>query len=232
MILPSMANIGCARQPPAKSNVGNRVSSAGALCHHYALFDDTEATMTFSEPPDTSGGGYGAMIRFELAPSSLGQLLVAASGKGVCAVLFGDDETAQVADLQRRFPRTEILPGNAELNRIARQVAAIVEEPGTPIALPLDLRGTAFRRRVWQVLREIAPGTTASYAAVAARIGQPTAMRAVAQACGANNLAVVVPCHRVVRSDGALSGYHWGIDRKRELLAREARAAAMKDQSA
>jgi AraC family transcriptional regulator of adaptative response/methylated-DNA-[protein]-cysteine methyltransferase len=186
--------------------------------------------MNFGEPLDTSGGGHGTMIRFELVRSALGQLLVAASSKGVCAVLFGDDETAQVADLQRRFPRADILPGNLELNQIARQVAAIVEEPGTTLALPLDLRGTAFQRRVWQVLCRIAPGTTASYAAVALGIGQPTAMRAVAQACGANNLAVVVPCHRVVRSDGALSGYHWGIDRKRELLAREARAA-MKDQS-
>src|SRR5579864_8623321 len=117
------------------------------------------------QPPDT--GRYGAMIRFELAPSSLGQLLVAASSKGVCAVLFGDDETAQMADLHRRFPRAEILPGNPELKAIASQVAAIIEAPGTACALPLDPRGTAFQRRVWQALRRIKPGTTASYAAVA-----------------------------------------------------------------
>jgi AraC family transcriptional regulator of adaptative response/methylated-DNA-[protein]-cysteine methyltransferase len=198
----------------------------------WPFFDDTEATMMFGEPPDNASGGYGTMIRFELARSSLGRLMVAASCKGVCAVLFGDDESAQIADLQRRFPRAEILPGNSELKAIAQQVAAIVEAPSTACALPLDPRGSAFQRRVWQALRRIAPGTTASYAAVAKDIGQPTAMRAVAQACGANNLAVLVPCHRVVRSDGSLSGYHWGIDRKRELLAREARAASIKDQSA
>jgi AraC family transcriptional regulator, regulatory protein of adaptative response / methylated-DNA-[protein]-cysteine methyltransferase len=186
--------------------------------------------MSWGQPPDTApfGSGYSATIRFELARSSLGQLLVSASNKGVCGVLFGEDETALLTDLQRRFPRADILRGNRGLKQVAAQVAAVVEQPGTTTTLPLDMRGTAFQQRVWQALRQIAPGTTSSYAAVAKDIGQPTAMRAVAQACGANNLAVLVPCHRVVRSDGSLSGYHWGIDRKRELLAREARAAATK----
>src|SRR5262249_49220647 len=154
----------------------------------------------------------------------LGEVLIAASAKGICAVLFGDNADTLVRDLQNRFPQAEIIGGDAAFERIAAEVIAWVEAPGAGLHLPLDVRGSAFQHRVWQALRNIGPGTTASYADVAKRIGNPAAVRAVAKACGANNLAVIVPCHRVVRSDGRLSGYRWGIERKRELLDREARS--------
>jgi AraC family transcriptional regulator of adaptative response/methylated-DNA-[protein]-cysteine methyltransferase len=169
-------------------------------------------------------GGRDAEIRFAVAQSSLGAILVALSGRGVCAISLGDDPDALVRALQDRFPEAGLIGGDGEFERLVASVVAFVETPRTGLDLPLDMRGTAFQQRVWQALRQIPAGSTASYAEIARRIGAPKAVRAVAQACGANELAVAVPCHRIIRSDGALSGYRWGVERKRALLDREARA--------
>jgi AraC family transcriptional regulator of adaptative response/methylated-DNA-[protein]-cysteine methyltransferase len=166
-------------------------------------------------------GGAETRIRFAVAESSLGALLVACSERGVCAIALGDDPDALVRELQDRFPRAELAGGDAEFEQIVAQVVAFVEKPAVGLDLPLDIRGTAFQQRVWQALREIPAGSTASYAEIARRIGAPRAARAVAGACAANPLAVAVPCHRVVMNDGALSGYRWGVERKRTLLDRE-----------
>jgi AraC family transcriptional regulator of adaptative response/methylated-DNA-[protein]-cysteine methyltransferase len=170
------------------------------------------------------GGGVAEEIRFAIGECTLGSILVAATARGVCAILLGDDPEALLRDLQDRFPKARLLGGDAPFEQLVAQVVGLVEAPRKGADLPLDIRGTAFQQRVWQVLREIPAGATASYAEVAARIGEPRAVRAVAQACGANALAVAIPCHRVVKSDGAISGYRWGVERKRELLARESRA--------
>ena len=173
-------------------------------------------------PRQYRAGGVDARIAFAIAQTSLGALLVARSARGVCAISLGDDPDALLRELQDRFPRAELVGGDAGFERLVAQVVGLVEQPGVGHDLPLDVRGTAFQQRVWQALRRIPPGQTASYADIAARIGSPKAVRAVAQACAANTLAVAIPCHRVVRSDGALSGYRWGVARKRALLEREA----------
>ena len=170
-------------------------------------------------------GGADIAILFAVAQCSLGAILVAATDKGVCAISFGDEPDALVRALQDRFPKAELMGGDAEFETLVARVVGFVEAPGQGLDLPLDIRGTAFQQRVWQALRAIPAGTTASYARIAAEIGAPAAVRAVAQACATNTLAVAIPCHRVVRSDGALSGYCWGIERKRALLDREGRAA-------
>ena len=146
---------------------------------------------------------------------------MASSAKGICAILMGDDPDALVRNLQDRFPRANLIGGDAGFEQLVARVVGFVEAPAIGLDLPLDLRGTAFQQRVWQALREIPVGQTASYAEIAQRIGSPKAVRGVAQACAANALAVAIPCHRVVRSDGALSGYRWGVERKRALLERE-----------
>jgi len=171
---------------------------------------------------DYRAGGPGMDIRFAVGQCSLGAILVAQSQLGICAILLGDDPEVLVRDLQDQFPKAHLIGGDAEFERLIAQVVGFIEAPSMGLNLPLDVRGTAFQERVWQVLREIPPGATVSYAQVAARIGQPKAVRAVAQACGANHLAVAIPCHRVVRRGGELSGYRWGVERKRELLQREA----------
>jgi AraC family transcriptional regulator of adaptative response/methylated-DNA-[protein]-cysteine methyltransferase len=151
-------------------------------------------------------------------------VLVAATPNGICAIDFGDDPETLVRDLRARFPRAQIRENDGDFATEVAQVVAFIEAPGTGLDLPLDVQGTAFQRRVWSALREIAPGTTASYGDIARRIGSPNASRAVAQACGSNRLAVAIPCHRVVESNGNLGGYRWGIERKRALLEREASA--------
>ncbi|MFC0409154.1 bifunctional DNA-binding transcriptional regulator/O6-methylguanine-DNA methyltransferase Ada [Roseomonas elaeocarpi] len=166
-------------------------------------------------------GGAGEEIRFAIGACSMGAILVAQGGRGVCAILLGDDPEALLHDLEHRFPRARLLGGEAGFERLVAEAVALVDRPGNGHALPLDLRGTAFQRRVWQALAEIPAGTTLSYAELARRIGTPQAVRAVAGACAANALAVAIPCHRVVRTDGALSGYRWGLERKRQLLDRE-----------
>ncbi|KJK24851.1 6-O-methylguanine DNA methyltransferase [Burkholderiaceae bacterium 16] len=169
-------------------------------------------------------GGANTDIRFAVGECSLGSILVARSERGVCAILLGDDPDALARELQDQFPKANLIGGDAGFEQWIARVVGLIEAPSLGLDLPLDVRGTAFQERVWQALREIPPGATASYADVAARIGAPKAVRAVAQACGANHLAVAIPCHRVVRSDGNLSGYRWGVERKRELLEREAQA--------
>jgi AraC family transcriptional regulator of adaptative response/methylated-DNA-[protein]-cysteine methyltransferase len=173
-------------------------------------------------PTRYRAGGTDTDIRFAIGECSLGSILVAQSDRGVCAILMGDRPDKLARDLQDRFPRANLIGGDAGFEQLVAKVVGFVEAPGLGLDLPLDVRGTAFQQRVWQALQNIPAGQTASYADIAARIGAPKAPRAVAQACSANALAVVIPCHRVVRSDGALSGYRWGVERKRALLAREA----------
>lgn len=172
------------------------------------------------KPDQRSGPRPRAEIRFAIGESSLGLVLVAQSPAGLCAVLLGDDSRALQHDLQQRFPGAALTESDT-LDTFAGEVVRFVEAPARGLDVPLDLRGTEFQRRVWQALREIPAGSTRSYADIAQRIGKPGSVRAVAQACAANALAVVVPCHRVVRRDGGLSGYRWGVERKRALLERE-----------
>lgn len=167
-------------------------------------------------------GGADTTIRFAVGKCSLGSVLVAQSDKGICAILLGDDPSALQRDLRERFPRATLRSGDSGFERCVAAVVRCVDAPASGLNLPLDVRGTAFQQRVWQALRKIPPGSTASYSDIARRIGAPQSARAVAQACAANALAVAVPCHRVLRNDGALSGYRWGVERKRALLEREA----------
>jgi len=170
---------------------------------------------------DYRAGGTGAVIRFAVGQCSLGAILVAQSQRGICAILLDDDPDALVRDLQDQFPKAQLIGGDAEFEQLIAQVVGFIEAPSMGLNLPLDVRGTAFQERVWQALREIPSGDTVSYTQIAERIGAPKAVRAVAQACGANHNAVAIPCHRVVRRDGGIAGYRWGVDRKRELLRRE-----------
>ncbi|AXC49471.1 bifunctional DNA-binding transcriptional regulator/O6-methylguanine-DNA methyltransferase Ada [Paracoccus suum] len=169
-------------------------------------------------------GGKDSHIRFAVGESVLGPILVAETDKGICAIALGDDPEALVRGLQDRFPHADLIGGDAAFESRVAQIVGFVEAPGTGLDLPLDIRGTAFQQRVWQALRDIPAGQTASYADIARGIGAPKSVRAVAQACAANQIAVAIPCHRVVRSDGALSGYRWGVERKRALLDKEAAA--------
>ncbi|MDD0971237.1 MULTISPECIES: bifunctional DNA-binding transcriptional regulator/O6-methylguanine-DNA methyltransferase Ada [Pseudomonas] len=173
------------------------------------------------KPGDFRAAGQNNDIRFAVGQCSLGAILVAQSERGICAILLGDDPHQLVCDLQDQFRRANLIGADAEFEQLIAHVVGFIEAPAIGLDLPLDVRGTAFQERVWQALREIPVGSTASYADIALRIGSPKAVRAVAQACGANSLAVAIPCHRVVRSDGNLSGYRWGVERKRELLLRE-----------
>ena len=177
-------------------------------------------------PRTFRAGGANTAIRFAVGDCALGVVLVAQSDKGICAILLGADPEALLRELQDRFPRAELLGGDAGFERCVAAVVKFVDAPATGLKLPLDVRGTVFQQRVWQALRAIPSGTRVSYADVARRIGAPRSARAVAQACAANALAVAIPCHRVVRTDGALSGYRWGIQRKRTLLERERSANA------
>ena len=174
-------------------------------------------------PGDYRAAGQNNDIRFAVGQCSLGAILVAQSARGVCAILLGDDPHQLVCDLQDKFRRANLIGADHEFEQLIAKVVGFIEAPAIGLDLPLDVRGTAFQERVWQALRDIPPGSTASYADIAQRIGSPKAVRAVAQACGANSLAVAIPCHRVVRSDGNLSGYRWGVERKRQLLEREGR---------
>ncbi|AOY00783.1 methylated-DNA--[protein]-cysteine S-methyltransferase [Jeongeupia sp. USM3] len=167
-------------------------------------------------------GGVGETIRFGIGQCSLGALLVAATQSGICRIELGDAADALLQRLQDVFPRAELVGGDAEFEDWMARVVGLIDAPGIGASLPLDIRGSAFQQRVWQALRAIPPGDTATYADIAERIGSPAAVRAVANACGANPLAVAIPCHRVVRTDGSLGGYRWGLARKQALLDREA----------
>ena len=171
-------------------------------------------------------GGAQTTIRFAVGECSLGSILVAQSDRGICAILMGDDPDALARDLQDTFPKAELIGGDAGFEDLVAKVVGFVEAPSIGLDLPLDVRGTAFQERVWQALREVPPGSTTSYTEIATRIGAPQAVRAVAQACAANHIAVAIPCHRVIRRDGNTSGYRWGVERKLALLERESQSAA------
>jgi AraC family transcriptional regulator of adaptative response/methylated-DNA-[protein]-cysteine methyltransferase len=170
-------------------------------------------------PSTWRNGGAGVTIRWAVVQTSLGPMLVAASDKGVCRVSFNED----VAALERRFPKAVLIEGGAQFAALLEQVAAFVEAPQSSVHIPLDVRGTAFQEAVWRELQRIPPGETRSYAQLAAAVGKPGAVRAAGSANGANNVAVLIPCHRVIRSDGSLGGYAYGLDIKRKLLEKERR---------
>ena len=176
-------------------------------------------------------GGSGETIRFVTVATPLGWALVAATRRGICMTALGDERDGLAAALRQRFPVAELIAEDAGLKEWADRIVRFITAPEQNLDLPLDIRGTAFQARVWRALQKIPLGTTASYTEIAATLGQPKAVRAVAQACAANKLALIVPCHRVIRSDGGLGGYRWGLERKRALLARE-RAAVAPDEAA
>ncbi len=163
-------------------------------------------------------GGKGQRIHFAVGESALGAILVAQTLKGICAILIGDSPEKLVIDLQDQFPHADLIGANPQFESTIAQVIGFIEQPNIGFNLPLDIQGTAFQERVWQALREIPPGKTVSYSELAQMIGSPQSARAVARACASNHIAVAIPCHRVIRSDGALSGYRWGIERKKQLL--------------
>ncbi len=193
----------------------------GAGFNSSGRFYAQSASILGMNPRDFRAGGKGAAIRFAIGSCSLGCVLVASTDKGVCAISLGEDPEKLARELQDRFPNAALAGDDADFARRVSVAVGLVEAPGTGSDLPLDLRGTAFQIRVWQALRRIPPGETASYAEIARRIGRPNSARAVARACAANGHAVAVPCHRVVRLDGEPGGYRWGVERKRVLLERE-----------
>jgi len=171
-------------------------------------------------------GGGGERIRFTTVATWLGWALVAATERGICMTALDDDRGRLEAELRRRFPKAELVAADGELAAWAERVVRFITRPAEQLDLPLDIRGTAFQAQVWRALQKIPPGRTSTYSDIAAALGRPKAVRAVAQACASNKIAVLVPCHRVVRGDGALAGYRWGIERKRALIAREHEAAS------
>jgi AraC family transcriptional regulator, regulatory protein of adaptative response / methylated-DNA-[protein]-cysteine methyltransferase len=175
-------------------------------------------------PSTFRDGGTDTDIFFAIGECSLGSILVAQSKKGVCSILIGDDPELLVRDVQDRFPKANLIGDRRAYQELISKVVGLIEKPEVGLGLPLDIRGTAFQQRVWKALQQIPPGSTATYSEIAVKIGMPKAVRAVARACGANSLAVAIPCHRVIRNDGSLSGYRWGVKRKRALLEREAHA--------
>lgn len=188
-------------------------------------FYEASNAMLGMTPSRFRRGGAKEQIRFAIGETTLGSILVASSAKGIAAILLGDDPDTLARDLQDRFPNATLIGADPDYEAIVAKVIGFVERPRIGLALPLDVRGTAFQQRVWQALRDIPLGQTSSYSDVARRIGSPSATRAVAGACAANALAIAIPCHRVVRNDGAISGYAWGVERKRAILAREQPAA-------
>jgi AraC family transcriptional regulator of adaptative response/methylated-DNA-[protein]-cysteine methyltransferase len=201
------------------TSVTSAIYAAGFNSH--SRFYETSEKLLGMTPRDFKQGGRNAEIRFAVAESSLGAVLVAQSERGICAILLGDDPDVLTRELQDRFPKANLIGGDAEFEKLVAKVLSFVEAPALGLDLPLDLQGTAFQQRVWQALRSIPPGETTTYAEIARKIGAPKSVRAVGAACGANPVAIAVPCHRVVRTDGGLSGYRWGVDKKRALIARE-----------
>ena len=216
------------RQKRVRENMGGAKSVTEAIhdsgFNASGRFYATSSMVLGMTPKKFRAGGANEEIKFAIGECSLGAILVATSEKGVAAILLGDDADELARDLQDRFPKARLIGADRAFEKLVAKVVGFVEAPRKGLDLPLDIRGTAFQHRVWQALRDIPPGSTASYTEFAKRIGQPRATRAVAAACAANKIAVAIPCHRVVRIDGTLSGYRWGVERKRDLLAREARA--------
>jgi AraC family transcriptional regulator of adaptative response/methylated-DNA-[protein]-cysteine methyltransferase len=228
------ANIGLTPKNYAAAHRAKKVRQGLASCNTVteAIYDagfnssgrfyEKSKDMLGMTPSQYRAGGTDEEIKFAVGQTSLGAILVASSKKGVAAILLGDDPDELVRNLQDRFPRARFIGADRDYEALVARVVGFVEAPKIGLNLPLDVRGTAFQERVWQVLREIPVGTTICYAELARRIGSPKAARAVAAACSANKLAIAIPCHRVVRNDGSLSGYAWGVERKRVLLDREA----------
>lgn len=203
-----------------------RASSVTAAIHDAGFtsarqFYDISHEVLGMTPSRFKAGAEAVEIGYVVGECSLGKVLAAGTAKGLCAVLFGEDPGSLIDDLRRRFPKASLQPADEKSAKRLSALIAHIDQAGPAAALPLDIRGTAFQRRVWEALRTIPPGTTQSYTQIAEKIGAPGSVRAVAGACAANPIAVLVPCHRVVRSDGALAGYRWGIERKRALLERE-----------
>ena len=231
-----------ARDKTADGHLWYSVSTTGVYCRpscpsrianprNVQLHDSLEGAMATGfrpckrckpDQPSIAADGANEEIRFAVGQTSLGAILVASSTKGVASILLGDDPDPLVRNLQDRFPNARLIGADRDYENLVARVVGFVETPGSGLNLPVDVRGTAFQRRVWQALQAIPVGKKVTYAEVARRIGSPKAVRAVAGACAANNLAVAIPCHRVVRTDGSLSGYAWGVERKRVLLDREA----------
>jgi AraC family transcriptional regulator, regulatory protein of adaptative response / methylated-DNA-[protein]-cysteine methyltransferase len=207
------------RELPKRNTVTEAIYGAGFRSN--GRFYAESSRMLGMAPKRFSQGGRGETIRFAVGACSLGAILVAASPKGVCAISLGDDPDKLVKDLQDTFPKAHLIGGDKSFERVVSVVVGFVEAPGIGLDLPLDVRGTAFQQRVWRALCEIPVGSTVSYAEMAKRIGSPRSVRAVARACASNKIAVAIPCHRVLRMDGDISGYRWGVQRKRSLLARE-----------
>lgn len=203
----------------ANASVTNSFLDAGFNAS--SRFYEKANAMLGMTPKTFSRGGKGVSMTFATGKCSLGHILVAASKDGITAILLGDHETQLVNDLERQFPHAELSQGGRAFASTIRQVTAFIDDPRQRFTLPLDIQGTAFQERVWQALLKVPPGETVSYAELARRLGAPTAARAVARACASNTIAVAIPCHRVVRTDGALSGYRWGIERKKRLLEQE-----------
>jgi AraC family transcriptional regulator of adaptative response/methylated-DNA-[protein]-cysteine methyltransferase len=193
----------------------------GAGFNSNSRFYAASSALLGMTPTQLRAGGDGIVIRFAVGECSLGSILVAATDKGVCAIELGDEAEHLVRALQDRFPNARLIGGDQQFEQQVAKVIGFVEAPARGLDLPLDIRGTAFQQRVWKAIRTIPAGSTASYAEIAKRIRAPKAVRAVAQACATNAIAVAIPCHRVVRSDGSTSGYRWGVARKRALLERE-----------
>lgn len=207
----------CASACQASASVTEAIYDSGFNSN--SRFYESSSQRLGMRPRDYRDGGAGAAIRFAIGQCSLGAILVAQSQRGICAILLGEEPEPLLRELQDQFPRAQLLGGDADFERLVAQVVGFVESPQLGLDLPLDVRGTAFQERVWQALREIPPGSTASYAQIAERIGAPRAVRAVAQACAANRIAVAIPCHRVVRRDGDISGYRWGVERSANCCA-------------
>src|SRR4051794_6713296 len=207
------------RELASGSSVTEAIYDAGY--NSSGRFYEKSTDMLGMTPTQFKTGGAHEEIRFALGQTSLGTILVASSKKGVASILLGNDPDALLRQLQDRFPKAKLIGADKDYEALVARVVGFIEAPQIGLDLPLDVRGTAFQRRVWQALQEVPVGHTVSYTEIAQRIGSPKAVRAVAGACAANNLAVAIPCHRVVRNDGALSGYAWGIERKKILLYRE-----------
>ena len=205
---------------PVRPTVTDAVYDAGfnSAGRFYASAADTLGM----KPATFRAGGGGEVIRFAVGECSLGSILIAATANGICAVSFGDDPQGLVHELERRFSKAVLVGGDEAFETLVAKVVGFVERPSAALDLPLDVRGTAFQQRVWQALRQTLPGESFSYSDLAKRLGAPNSVRAVARACASNPVAVAIPCHRVVRADGSLSGYKWGVERKRALLEREA----------
>jgi AraC family transcriptional regulator of adaptative response/methylated-DNA-[protein]-cysteine methyltransferase len=215
-----------ARAKRVRAELGRRGQSVteaiyGAGFNANSRFYEAADEMLGMKPSDYRAGGTNTAIRFAVGECALGSILVAQSERGVCAILLGDEPGALLHELEDRFPKAQLIGGDAEFETLVAKVVGFVEAPAVGLDLPLDVRGTAFQQRVWRALQAIPAGKTASYAELAAAIGAPRAVRAVAGACAANPIAVAIPCHRVIRKGGGLSGYRWGVERKRALLERE-----------